>query len=218
MVAMRRPPACQLFSPPGGVEARCTGLQLEAAPGLNMPRTCSIRSGTVTWSPAAGCACHAVYRPAPGARSHLPAGLQGLREKGLKVRRPERTVATMDHSIPTTRARSAHARRVWRRASSPACSTTARISASRLYDLDEPAARHRARYRSGAGAYPARHDHRVRRQPHLHPRRLRRAGLWHRHQRGGARAGDPVPAAVPPQDLPVEFRGPPAHRGVPPRI
>lgn len=30
-----------------------------------------------------------------------PQAFTGLREKGLKVRRPERTVATMDHSLPT---------------------------------------------------------------------------------------------------------------------
>lgn len=30
-----------------------------------------------------------------------PQAFQGLREKGLRVRRPERTVATMDHGIPT---------------------------------------------------------------------------------------------------------------------
>ncbi len=31
-----------------------------------------------------------------------PQAFTGLREKGLKVRRPEKTVATMDHGIPTT--------------------------------------------------------------------------------------------------------------------
>ena len=31
-----------------------------------------------------------------------PQAFTGLRQKGLKVRRPDRTVATMDHSIPTT--------------------------------------------------------------------------------------------------------------------
>src|SRR3954468_6057862 len=30
-----------------------------------------------------------------------PQAFSGLRERGLKVRRPERTVATMDHSTPT---------------------------------------------------------------------------------------------------------------------
>src|SRR5512145_3532767 len=31
-----------------------------------------------------------------------PQAFAGLRARGLKVRRPERTVATMDHSSPTT--------------------------------------------------------------------------------------------------------------------
>jgi len=31
-----------------------------------------------------------------------PQAFTGLREKGLKVRRPNKTVATMDHGIPTT--------------------------------------------------------------------------------------------------------------------
>ena len=41
------------------------------------------------------------------------------------------------------------------------------------------------------GFTPAGHHHRVRRFPHLHPWRLRRAGLRHRHLRGRACAGDP---------------------------
>ena len=31
-----------------------------------------------------------------------PQAFAGLRERGLKVRRPERTLATLDHSTPTT--------------------------------------------------------------------------------------------------------------------
>src|SRR5260221_7919404 len=31
-----------------------------------------------------------------------PQAFTGLRERGLKVRRPDRTLATMDHSTPTT--------------------------------------------------------------------------------------------------------------------
>src|SRR5438046_8302829 len=31
-----------------------------------------------------------------------PQAFQGLRERGLKVRRPDLTIATADHSIPTT--------------------------------------------------------------------------------------------------------------------
>ena len=52
-----------------------------------------------------------------------------------------------------------------------------------------PGPGHRARDRPGAGAHAAGHDDRVRRQPHLHPRRVRRARVRHRHERGRARAG-----------------------------
>jgi 3-isopropylmalate/(R)-2-methylmalate dehydratase large subunit len=31
-----------------------------------------------------------------------PQAFTGLRQRGLKVRRPDKTLATMDHSIPTT--------------------------------------------------------------------------------------------------------------------
>ena len=65
-----------------------------------------------------------------------------------------------------------------------------------LHALGSERAGHRARHRAGAGADPAGHDHRLRRQPHQHARRVRRAGVRHRHQRGGARAGDAVPAAA----------------------
>ncbi len=42
--------------------------------------------------------------------------------------------------------------------------------------------------------------HRLRRLPHLDPRRLRGAGLRHRHLRGRACAGDPVPDPAQVQD------------------
>ena len=54
-----------------------------------------------------------------------------------------------------------------------------------------PAAGHLPRRRPRAGLYAARHDDRLRRQPHHDPRRLRRARLRHRHLRGRARARDP---------------------------
>ena len=44
--------------------------------------------------------------------------------------------------------------------------------------------------RPRAGLYAARHHHRLRRQPHLHPWRVRRAGARHRHLRSRACAGD----------------------------
>ena len=65
----------------------------------------------------------------------------------------------------------------------------------------------------GAGADPAGHDHRLRRQPHRDARRVRRAGLRHRHERGRARAGDAVSAAAQAEDLPGARRRPAAAGG-----
>ena len=65
--------------------------------------------------------------------------------------------------------------------------------------MGDPGPGHRPRDRPRAGPHPAGHDDRLRRQPHLHPRRLRRAGLRHRHQRGRARPRHPdaAPGAGP---------------------
>ena len=136
-----------------------------------------------------------------------PQAFTGLRQRGLKVRRPDRTVATMDHSIPTTDRRAADPRRDGGQADS--------VSRRQLPGVRHSAARHalaaprdRARHRAGARADPAGHDDRVRRQPHLDPRRVRRAGVRHRHERSRARAGDAVPAPAQGQDLRSPGGGP----------
>ena len=123
-----------------------------------------------------------------------PQAFTGLRQRGLKVRRPDRTVATMDHSIPTTDRAAADPRRDGGQADS--------VSRGQLPGVRHPAARdalaaswHRARHRARARADPAGHDDRVRRQPHLDPRRVRRAGVRHRHERSRACAGLAVSAA-----------------------
>jgi len=41
-----------------------------------------------------------LHRPPPHPRDDLAAGIRGIRKRGLKVRRPGRTVATIDHIIP----------------------------------------------------------------------------------------------------------------------
>ena len=60
---------------------------------------------------------------------------------------------------------------------------------------------HRPRHRPRARADAAGHDHRLRRLAHRDARRVRSARLRHRHQRGRERAGHPVAAAAPPEDL-----------------
>ena len=71
----------------------------------------------------------------------------------------------------------------------------AELRGFRRTDLPDgrPAPGDRPHHRPRAGLHPARHDDRLRRQPHLDPRRLRRAGLRHRHVGGGARGWRPRP-------------------------
>ena len=88
---------------------------------------------------------------------------QGLRERGLKVRRPDLTIATADHSIPTTdrslpivdpiAAKQVDAARNQLRANSASPASASTV---------EPSG-HRARHRAGAGPHAARHDRRLRR-------------------------------------------------------
>ena len=78
----------------------------------------------------------------------------------------------------------------------------ARSAREELRGVRHPAARagrqaagDRARDRTRARAHAARHDRGVRRQPHEHARRVRRAGVRDRHVAGGARARVAVSAA-----------------------
>ena len=117
-----------------------------------------------------------------------PQAFEGLRMAGRKVRAPEKTVAVPDHNVPTDVDRAKGIE-----------NEESRIQVDTLRD-ERPGVRHRAlrrrrrppghrpHRRPGAGPDPARHDHRLRRQPHRDPRRLRRAGARHRHLRGRARA------------------------------
>ena len=63
--------------------------------------TLSTRSGTTTWWPQEPDCPAVLYIDL-----HLvhevtsPQAFSGLRARGLEVRRPDRTVATMDHSMP----------------------------------------------------------------------------------------------------------------------
>ena len=111
----------------------------------------------------------------------------GLRAAGRAVRRPDLTLATEDHNVPTfdidkpiadpiSRAQ-VEALRVQRRG-------------VRRADLlpRQRRAGHRPRRRPAARPDPARHDRRLRRLAHRDPRRVRRARVRHRHQRGRARA------------------------------
>jgi hypothetical protein len=129
-----------------------------------------------------------------------PQAFQGLRERGIKVRRPDLTIATADHGIPTT---------------DRSLPIVDAIAARQLAQLEtncaefgnplpgdsQQLARHCARDRAGTGPDATGDDGGVRRQPHCHPRSLRRSGVWHWDQRSGARARDAVPVAAEIQEL-----------------
>ena len=133
-------------------------------------------------------------RPAPGPRGHLAAGLRRAAARGPQGAPPRQDGR---HRRPQ-RAHRRHAGRApdRRRAlPSPGRDPGAQLRRVRdpglLAGLRSPG--DRARDRSRAGADPAGPDDRLRRQPHRHSRRLRSARRRHRHLRGRARAGHPVP-------------------------
>jgi 3-isopropylmalate/(R)-2-methylmalate dehydratase large subunit len=95
-----------------------------------------------------------------------PQAFAGLRQRGLPVRRPDRTFATMDHSTPTTSLDLPLFDDMARRQLQQ-LQANCKEFGIKLYDLDSP--------QRGI-------VHRVRRQPHLHARRIRRAGLWYRYE------------------------------------
>ena len=128
-----------------------------------------------------------------------PQAFEGLRLAGRRVRRPELTVATVDHNVPTGDRRLPIADQISARQVA-ALVRNAREFGVELFDLDSPEQGIVHVIGPGAGPHPARHDHRLRRLPHLHPRRVRRARVRHRHERGRARARHPVHRAVPAPD------------------
>ena len=110
-----------------------------------------------------------------------PQAYEGLRLAGRKPWRIESIVATADHNTPTTH---------WDEGIRDPISRTqvetldANIRDARregVFPVPRPAPGHRPRDRPGAGRDAARHDGRLRRLAHEHARRVRRAGVRHRH-------------------------------------
>ena len=130
-----------------------------------------------------------VHRPAPRPRGHLTAGLRRAAAGG-----PHGAPARTDgrHGGPQ-RADQGHRQAGRRRDLGEAarrCSTpTPPSSASRCYPMGNPNQGIVHVIGPEQGWTPAGHDDRLRRQPHLDARRLRRARLRDRHERGRARAG-----------------------------
>ena len=122
-----------------------------------------------------------------------PQAFDGLRLAGRKVRRPDRTLATADHNTPTDG--TPVAARIKDELSRVQVETLERNCAEfgiPVYSLGSD--------RQGIvhvigpelGVTQPGHDDRLRRLPHLHARRVRRARVRDRHERGRARARDAV--------------------------
>ena len=140
-----------------------------------------------------------------------PQAFDGLRMNGRGVRRPELTVATMDHNVPTIGLELG--------ITDPISRKQIETLADELRGVRHPPLRHgrsgpghRARHRPRAGPDPAGHDDRLRRQPHVDARRVRSARVRHRHERGRARPRDPDPPPAAPGHDGDHRRGRPARR------
>ncbi len=116
-----------------------------------------------------------------------PQAFEGLRLTGRKVHAPDKTLLVVDHNVPTTD----------RSKPNPDKESADQIAYlaenAKLFGLEylrrvryPPG--HLPRHRPRAGLHPAGRDAGLRRQPHRDARRVRRAGLRHRHLRGRARA------------------------------
>ncbi len=137
----------------------------------------------------------ALRRPASGARGDEPTGVRGAaggRQAGAAAR---------PHGCHRRPQRGHRPGRSGRAVADAACGPRPQLRRIRRPPVPARTSpqRDRARDRAAAGPDPARHDDRLRRLPHVHPRRVRRARVRYRHERGRARAGDadaaPAPAA-----------------------
>ena len=118
----------------------------------------------------------------------------GCGSSGRPVRRPDLTVATEDHNVPTADidlpiADPISAKQVEALRETPPSSA----SPTSRWAIPNQGIVHVIGPEQGR-TLPG-HDDRVRRQPHRDARRVRRAGVRHRHERGRARAGHPDAAA-----------------------
>ncbi len=152
-----------------------------------------------------------------------PQAFDGLRAAGRKVRRPDLTIATEDHNVPTTGVTGPGMPldRPGQPGHRPGLPHAGRDAAQERGRVRRPAAPdgrrragHRARDRPAARPHPAGHDDRLRRLAHLDARRVRRDRLRHRHQRGRARPRHPDAAADQAEDHGDQRRGRAARRRV----
>ena len=91
-----------------------------------------------------------------------PQAFQGLRERGLKVRRPDLTIATADHSIPTSDRSLPIVDKIALKQLDQLETNCARVRHTLPRRAQQPAG-HRPRDRPRTGTHPARHDRGLRR-------------------------------------------------------
>ena len=149
-----------------------------------------------------------------------PQAYTELRKRGLKLRRPDLTLATMDHSTPTRTeqvfggvpiAIDSAAKQVQQ------LEINAREFGVELFNLQD--SRRGIVHIIGPelGAHAARQDHCLRRQPHHDAWRVRRPRLRHRHDGSRPCAGDAVPAAAQAEDVRHQRRRTSCRAASPPR-
>ena len=109
-----------------------------------------------------------------------PQAFEGLRLAGRQVRRPDLTIATEDHNTPTVNIDQPIAD-ITSRTQIDTLRKNAEEFGVRLHSLGDADQGIVHVVGPPAGTHPARYDDRVRRLPHLHPRRVRRSGLRYRH-------------------------------------
>ena len=128
-----------------------------------------------------------------------PQAFEGLRLSGRPVRRPELTVATVDHSIPTWE-RTRPTEGPYRRAADRHHAAERERQPSAVLRHTQRRAGHRPRDRTSVGIHQAGNAHRMRGQSHVHPRGLRVDGHGNRDHAGRARSRHPVRPAGQPED------------------
>ncbi len=110
-----------------------------------------------------------------------PQAFEGLRKRGLKVFRPEKTYCSPDHNIPTLNQDRPIADPVSRNQVETLTRNAQEFGVT-LYGLGHP--KNGIIHVIGKRPHPAGLHHSLRRQPHLDPRSIRSRGLRHRHERG----------------------------------
>ena len=135
-----------------------------------------------------------------------PPALGEIHRRKLEVRNPELTFAVSDHAISSAPGRNTAPGELGLRLHG-ALKSRARVERHPLLRPGRARAGHRARDGPRARPRPAGADTDLWRQPHLHERRARRAGLRHRHVRERARARHADAAPAPPKQMRVHFDG-----------